>query len=241
MSPAGGTWSWWRESFRSACPRRGTILARVAIAALRPDGPSRERLCRTALRLFAERGYDGVSNREIVAACGLTKGAIYWYFESKEDLFRTVLSEALQGFQQRLAAVLEGRSAWDDRLRAAFGLFADVLEADDDPHRHLLVLLVSQFPRGPGADRLVSASHENLIGAVQAMLAGREETSNMSDRQAAMLVHAAGLGVLVLASRRTEAARSTLDALLRALGGGGLAEPTVAAEPRVVDGGGGRR
>jgi AcrR family transcriptional regulator len=213
----------------------------VAIAPLRPDGPSRERLCRTALRLFADRGYDGVSNREIVAACGLTKGAIYWYFESKEDLFRTVLSEALQSFQQRLAAALEGRSTWDDRLRAAFGLFADVLEADDDPHRHLLVLLVSQFPRGPGADRMVSASHENLIGAVETMLAGREESAGISDHQAATLVHAAGLGVLVLAARRWDVSRSTLDALLRVLGGGGLEEPSASPVPRAVDVGGARR
>jgi AcrR family transcriptional regulator len=194
----------------------------VALAPLRPDGPSRERLCRTALRLFAERGYDGVSNREIVAACGLTKGAIYWYFESKEDLFRTILSEALQAFQMRLAEALEGRRAWDERLRAAFGLFADVLEAEDDPHRDLLVLLVSQFPRGPGADRLVSASHDQLIGAVAAMLAGRDETGGVTDREAATLVHATGLGVLVLAARRRDTARSTLDTLLRILGGGRL-------------------
>lgn len=194
----------------------------VAIAPLRPDGPSRDRLCRTALRLFAERGYDGVSNREIVSACGLTKGAIYWYFESKEDLFHTVLSEALQGFQGRLAAALEGRRTWEERLRAAFQLFADVLDSEDDPHRDLLVLLVNRFPRGPSADRMIGASHEQLVGAVEEMLAGREDDSGASDRQAAMVVHAAGLGVLVLASRRWGETRTTLDALLRVLGGEGL-------------------
>lgn len=191
----------------------------VAIAPLRPDGPSRERLSRTALRMFAERGYDGVSNREIVAACGLTKGAIYWYFESKEDLFRTVVSEALHGFQERLGSAVASARTWDERLRAAFGLFISVLEDDDDAHRDLLVLLVSRFPRGPGADRMVGTAYQQLIDAVVAMLAGRESVAGVSNRQAATLIHATGLGILVLEAHHRPVARDTLDALVRLLGG----------------------
>ncbi len=172
--------------------------------------------------MFAERGYDGVSNREIVAACGLTKGAIYWYFESKEDLFRTVVAEAMGGFQDRLALAIEDAPDWEARLRAAFLVFTEVLEAEDDPHRDLLVLLVSRFPRGPGTDGLVSAGYEQLLLAVEAMLSGRPGGGPISDRHAASLVHAAGLGVLVLEANHRSAARPTLNALLRLLGSTGM-------------------
>lgn len=192
----------------------------MAIAPLRPEGPNRERLCRAALRLFAERGYDGVSNREIVEACGLTKGAIYWYFESKDDLFRTVLSEALQSFQQRVLVSLDSAAGWDERLARAMRLFVEVLESEDDPHRDLLVLLVNRFPRGPGTDRLISGTYRLMITWVEDVLA--EHRPGLDGREIATLVHTAGLGVLAQAAAGRDVARPVLRALFRLVCGGEL-------------------
>lgn len=50
----------------------------------RPD--TRERILDVALDLFTERGYDGTSLREIAEELGLTKAALYYHFESKEDI-----------------------------------------------------------------------------------------------------------------------------------------------------------
>jgi len=195
----------------------------MAIAPLRTGGPSRDRLVRSALRLFAERGYSGVSNREIVEDCGLTKGAIYWYFESKQDLFRTVLSEALSEFQGRLAAALQSRPTWDGRLAAMFGLFIEVLDADDDPHRDLLFLLVNRQHRGAGADRLVGTAHDRLVGWLEQVVSERDGPP--ASRDLATLVHAAGLGVLGQAAAGYNVARPALGALLALLGGGDLEVP----------------
>lgn len=48
---------------------------------------TRARLVRSARLCFAEFGYAGTSNRHIAEASGLTTGAIYHYFSSKQDLF----------------------------------------------------------------------------------------------------------------------------------------------------------
>lgn len=48
-------------------------------------------LLETAFRVFAERGYRSVRLEEIAEAAGMTKGAIYYYFDSKEDLLRRAL------------------------------------------------------------------------------------------------------------------------------------------------------
>lgn len=48
-------------------------------------------LLETAFRLFAERGYKAVRLEELAEAAGMTKGAIYYYFDSKEDLLRHAL------------------------------------------------------------------------------------------------------------------------------------------------------
>lgn len=52
-----------------------------------------ERILQEAMRLFLERGYHGTSIDDITRAAGLTKGALYWHFESKEDLLKRIIKE----------------------------------------------------------------------------------------------------------------------------------------------------
>ncbi len=47
---------------------------------------TRERILDAALDLFLEQGYDGTSLREIAEQLGVTKAALYYHFESKEDI-----------------------------------------------------------------------------------------------------------------------------------------------------------
>jgi AcrR family transcriptional regulator len=47
---------------------------------------TRQRILDVALDLFTEQGYDGTSLREIAEQLKITKAAIYYYFESKEDI-----------------------------------------------------------------------------------------------------------------------------------------------------------
>ena len=187
--------------------------------------PVRDRLVRTALRLFAEHGYAGVSNRQIVEACGCTKGAIYWYFESKEDLFRSVLSETLADFQMRLADGIGGAAGWQDKLGRLFGLFVEVLESPSDPHRDLLLLMLQRTPRGPGMADLGPATQQRLVHWISEILA--EGGAPASTRDLVALINAAGLGVLVqTAASGQSTARPVLGALLRLVGGGELVVPS---------------
>ncbi len=48
---------------------------------------TRRRIVMVALRLFGERGFDGVSTREIVAEAGVNTPALQYYFDSKEGLY----------------------------------------------------------------------------------------------------------------------------------------------------------
>jgi AcrR family transcriptional regulator len=59
----------------------------VAKAERRPArGATRERILEVALELFNEQGYDKTSLREIAERLGITKAALYYYFERKEDI-----------------------------------------------------------------------------------------------------------------------------------------------------------
>ncbi|GAA0392568.1 TetR family transcriptional regulator [Acrocarpospora corrugata] len=83
------------------------------------DEPVRQRLLSVATRLFAERGFEGTSVQEIVAAAGVTKGAMYHYFDSKDDLLREIYGRVLRMQMERLNRFAEGDSPIEERLHAA--------------------------------------------------------------------------------------------------------------------------
>ena len=51
---------------------------------------TRERILDVALELFVAQGYDGTSLRQIAEQLGVTKAALYYHFESKEDILRAL-------------------------------------------------------------------------------------------------------------------------------------------------------
>ena len=47
-----------------------------------------------ARKEFAAHGFDGASYNRIIELAGISKGAMYYYFADKDDLFRTVIDDA---------------------------------------------------------------------------------------------------------------------------------------------------
>lgn len=69
---------------------------------------TRARLKHAALRLFAQRGVDGVPVRDIVAAAGVRNGAsIHYYFGSKEQLIRELVVDGARRIDARRNAALD--------------------------------------------------------------------------------------------------------------------------------------
>lgn len=62
----------------------------------------RERLVETALRLFSDQGFERTSVQDVVSAAGVTKGAMYHYFASKDDLLHEIYAGVLRVQQERL-------------------------------------------------------------------------------------------------------------------------------------------
>jgi AcrR family transcriptional regulator len=73
--------------------------ARTSSQSREPGQPRnvRERILTEALRLIAEKGENAMSMRELAQACEVNVAAIYYYFASKDDLFRAVVEERSYG------------------------------------------------------------------------------------------------------------------------------------------------
>lgn len=130
--------------------------------------PVAQRLLATATRLFAEQGYDRTSVQEIVDAAGVTKGALYHYFGSKDDLLHEVYGRVLRLQQERLDHFADADAPVETRLRdAAADVVVTTIENLDDTK----IFFRSMHQLGPEKDKQVRAErrryHERFRALVE--------------------------------------------------------------------------
>ncbi|WP_411151985.1 TetR/AcrR family transcriptional regulator [Streptomyces sp. A30] len=82
-------------------------------------------LTKTALELFATKGYDDTTLEEIAAAAGVSKRTLFNYFRNKEDLALNGLSEQGELIAARLAERPADEDPWAS-LRAAFQVLEEM-------------------------------------------------------------------------------------------------------------------
>lgn len=122
----------------------------------------------TARRLFAERGYAGVSSTEIVAAAGLSRGALYHHYADKKDLLRAVFVE----IESELSTEIQGSAAaLGDQAELAMAITAGLdayLSACERPEVVRIVLTDAPAVLGWQAWREIEAEHG--LGLISTML-----------------------------------------------------------------------
>ncbi|WP_243793915.1 TetR/AcrR family transcriptional regulator [Saccharopolyspora gloriosae] len=77
-----------------------------------------QRLLAAATRLFAEHGFETTSVQQIVDAAGVTKGAMYHYFGSKDDLLYEIYARLLRVQTARMERDADGDAPVAERLHA---------------------------------------------------------------------------------------------------------------------------
>ena len=104
----------------------------------RPRGATRERILEVSLELFNEQGYDKTSLREIADRLGVTKAALYYHFERKED----ILLELHLKLHELGRSILEQLDELDDarEIVAAWPGVLDQFVDDVVAHRDLFLL-----------------------------------------------------------------------------------------------------
>ncbi len=148
----------------------------AVVAAERTEGEVARQIARVAARLFAERGYDATSVREIVEAAGVTKPTLYYHFGSKEGLAQALLTVPMTAFSARLKACLDETPDPVANLAAQLEAHFEFIREDPDrgrfyyalkfgPHRSSLAEELAGFGRElsetmqAGVDRVVESGN----------------------------------------------------------------------------------
>ncbi len=170
--------------------------------------------------LFGERGFADTPIEDLASVAGVTRGALYHHFASKEDLFAAVF-EAVE--TELMAAAhrgsLAGADAWD-RLRRGCRAF---LEACGDSAIQRIALL--DAPAALGIDRWREIEERYALEAIRMSLemAMRDEQlpARPPDVLAHLLLSALNVAAMLIAREEgrvsTAAVMSEIDALLDGL------------------------
>src|ERR1700709_507875 len=90
-------------------------------------------IARVPARLFASRGYDATSVREIVEASGVTKPTLYYHFGSKQGLAEALLTKPMTSFLESLQGLFDRET---NAVRLLRGLFeAHIALVTEEPDR----------------------------------------------------------------------------------------------------------
>jgi len=102
---------------------------------------ARERLLESAKRLFSQRGYYATSVEDIVESAGFSKGTFYFYFKSKEELFKSLVEEMHLSIVKRLESFLERDLPLEDALIEHAKVFLE----DIYQNRHIAQIFLFQL------------------------------------------------------------------------------------------------
>ena len=145
---------------------------------------TRAALLRAARQLFGERGFAATSIEELASSAGVTRGALYHHFASKEDLFAAVFERVeIELLEAAHRGGLSGRDAWE-RLRRGCRAF---LEACDDPAIQRIVLL--DAPAALGMERWREIEERYALEAIRASLEMAMDEGALPKRPPEPLAH----------------------------------------------------
>lgn len=77
---------------------------------------TKECILNSALKVFSENNYHAASMAMIAKEAGVSKGTLYWHFDSKEELFREIVLSGLDYFNQKFINIAEEEISSEEKI-----------------------------------------------------------------------------------------------------------------------------
>lgn len=108
----------------------------------RPDVSEerKEQILEAAIEVFARSGFHGARMDDIAKQAGLSKGALYWYFDSKDAIIQGIMDRMFAGEFEQLGEILEA----DMPAKVKLQTFID-LAIDEVTHMESLIPIIYEF------------------------------------------------------------------------------------------------
>jgi len=127
-----------------------------------------QEITEAALQAFAEKGYAATRVEEVAKRAGVSKGLLYLYFKTKEELFKAVVkSVVVRRVDQLIGSIESTDLSSEDFIRGPLTSF--LKQVPGSPVAIVIRLLISEGPRHPD---LVDYYYDNVVSKGLAAITG---------------------------------------------------------------------
>nr|CEK26733.1 Transcription repressor of multidrug efflux pump acrAB operon, TetR (AcrR) family [Yersinia ruckeri] len=181
-------------------PRKNNVMARKT---KQQALETRQQILDAAVKEFSEHGVSGTSLADIADSAGVTRGAIYWHFKNKVDLFNEIW--ALAEFNIDQLGIEYQAKFPDNPLRILREILIYILIAtqDDDRRRALMEIVfhkcefVGEMTSVHNARKvLYLASYERIETVLQDCIAAQQLPPDLNTRRTAIIMRAYITGLM---------------------------------------------
>jgi AcrR family transcriptional regulator len=157
------------------------LLAEERPELLEKNLNTRGRILAAASQVFAEHGYDGATLDMVAADAGVTKGAVYWHFASKGELFLALLEQHVQWTSKAIPGVLKSVSEIEDPIER----WTKVLESEfevctENPDWPRLFLEFSHSSRNPEVRKRLHELYDRTLEIIGDAVRQAQQNGHLS-------------------------------------------------------------
>lgn len=159
------------------------------------ERPARERILDASLKLFAARGFDATPTKAVADEAGVPSGLIFYYFETKQGLLRTLVDE--RSFLPRLKGLLEAVKGSDPR--AALVEIGTRLLEGVKREENLVRIMFGEFHLHGAAYEGAQALFDESLDLLASYLDGAVGAGRLRPTDTRVLAHLFRSGLLISA------------------------------------------
>jgi TetR/AcrR family fatty acid metabolism transcriptional regulator len=167
-----------------------------ALSSLENEPEKRRAILHAAVRVFADKGYQGCRIADVAKQAGVAYGLVYHYFRNKEELLESVFAEQWTIFIQSIRAIADGPGTAPEQLAAVCRFSIDVYRTAPAAVRVLLL----EVARTPNSLRVGSTRQTfvTALGLVADLVRKGQASGELRGDVDAGIAAAAMLGALEL-------------------------------------------
>ena len=163
----------------------------------------RDEIVTAAKKVFARNGFHATTISHIAKEAGLAYGSVYWYFDSKDELFHALMAAEGDALRAHIAAALGAASTRPDRegepLRITVQAVLEFFEADKAVTK---LLLRDASALGDQFERHLGSIYERFIDDIEKHMVVAQEVGTVIDAPPRMLAFSLAALIGQLAHRR---------------------------------------
>jgi TetR/AcrR family acrAB operon transcriptional repressor len=152
---------------------------------------TKEDILKAAKDVFSRKGYTAATLADIAEQAGITKGAIYWHFDNKSELYQQVLAQGFTGYYDLMAGILTEDIPPLEKIKKAMTAVLVAFEQDEEYRASVGLLLFkteASEEMQPVITRVVEfnqAIYTTLVELIEQGIARREIDPGVDPEQLA--------------------------------------------------------